>query len=278
MDTLTENRRDDEFAAAEIVLRRRRSHVLDRATLCIRPGEVVSLLGANGAGKSTFLSILAGELEADEARDGHAGVMLNGSALAALSAALQARTRSVLPQKPALSFDLDVGEVVAMGAYPFPGLSASEVDAAVRAALQRAGIEHLGSRRYLELSGGEQQRVQFARVLLQVLAQRRADPRGRYMLLDEPTASLDPLHQRTLLETLRQLAREEGVGILVIIHDVNLAALWSDRIALLVNGRILACDAPARVLTQENLDAVYGVDVHVMAHPLHPDKPLVVFG
>lgn len=144
MDTLTENRRDDEFAAAEIVLRRRRSHVLDRATLCIRPGEVVSLLGANGAGKSTFLSILAGELEADEARDGHAGVMLNGSALAALSAALQARTRSVLPQKPALSFDLDVGEVVAMGAYPFPGLSASEVDAAVRAALQRAGIEHLG--------------------------------------------------------------------------------------------------------------------------------------
>lgn len=278
MDTYMESGKGDEFAADEIVLRRRQGRVLDQATLCIRPGEVVSLLGANGAGKSTLLSILAGELKSDDDREGHVGVMLNGFALPMLSAARQARIRTVLPQKPALAFDLDVGEVVAMGAYPFPALSASDVEEAVHAALQRAGINHLAARRYLELSGGEQQRVQFARVLLQVLAQRRADPQGRYMLLDEPTASLDPLHQRSLLETLRQLARGERVGILVVIHDVNLAALWSDRIALLAKGKILACDAPAKVLTPQNLDAVYGVDVHVMAHPLHPDKPLVVFG
>src|SRR5690606_25427077 len=144
---------------------------------------------------------------------------------------------------------------------------AAQIDECVQSALGRAGVLHLAERRYLELSGGEQQRTQFARVLVQVLAQRRADPHGRYMLLDEPTSSLDPLHQRSLLATLRDLARHERVGVMLVIHDVNLAALWSDRIALLANGKIIACDAPAKVLTPKNLKAVYDVDVHVMAHP-----------
>ncbi|CAM5546944.1 heme ABC transporter ATP-binding protein [Eoetvoesiella caeni] len=264
--------------ASDISVYRRQRPVLRRTSLHIRAGEVVSLLGANGAGKSTFLSVLAAELKLDPALHGEDPVLLNGQNLSGLSPAQQARSRAVLPQKPGLAFDLQVSEVAAMGAYPFAALPASEVDGLVEQSLEKAGIPHLGQRRYLELSGGEQQRVQFARVLVQILAQRQSDPLGRYMLLDEPTASLDPLHQQGLLQTARSLARAERIGVLVILHDINLAACWSDRIALLSQGEILACDTPSRVLTQENLKQVYGVEVDIMPHPRRAGRPLVVFG
>lgn len=253
-----------------------RSHrqVLQQTSLHIHAGEVVSLLGANGAGKSTFLSVLAAELKLSTPE----AVLLNGQGLSTMSAVRQAQSRAVLPQKPGLAFDLLVSEVVAMGAYPFAGLSVCEVDELVAVSLARADILDLSPRRYLELSGGEQQRVQFARVVLQILAQRQSDPQGRYLLLDEPTASLDPLHQHGVLETVRDLAHTERIGVLVILHDINLAACWSDRVALLAHSTIVACGTPTQVLTRENLKQVYGVDVDVMPHPRRPDKPLVVFG
>jgi len=266
------------FSAFDIRVSRGRRPVLGGATLQVRPGEVVALLGANGAGKSTLLSVLAGELRGEAAVHGKRGVMLNGCDLAKLDVAAQARSRTVLPQKPSLAFDLDVTEVVAMGAYPFPGLSQDDIDILSRRVLDKADISHLAARRYLELSGGEQQRVQFARVMLQILAERQADPRGRYMLLDEPTASLDPQHQQLLLGVVRELALTGRIGVVLVIHDVNLAALWSDRIALLSDGVVVACDTPENVLTPESLRRVYGVAVHVMAHPRQPGKPLVVFG
>ena len=266
------------LGASNVSVCRRLRPVLQQTSLHIRAGEVVSLLGANGAGKSTFLSVLAAELKLDTALHAKDAVLLNGQNLSDLSAAQQAQSRAVLPQKPGLAFDLQVSEVVAMGAYPFAALPTHEVNELVALSLGKAGILHLGQRRYLELSGGEQQRVQFARVVVQVLAQRQSDPQGRYLLLDEPTASLDPLHQQDLLETVRDLAHVDRIGVLVILHDINLAACWSDRIALLWQGAILACDTPAQVLTQANLKQVYGVDVDVMPHPRRPGKPLVVFG
>ena len=266
------------FLATRLSVQRGRRDVLKQVSLQLRPGEVLSLLGANGAGKSTFLYAFAGEIKPQPALHGEYPVVLNGRALSGLDAAQQARSRTVLPQKPGLAFDLQVSEVVSMGAYPFPALSQDQVDALTQATLQHAGITHLAQRRYLELSGGEQQRVQFARVVLQILAERQDDPQGRYMLLDEPTASLDPLHQQTLLKTVSELARSERIGVLVILHDVNLAALWSDRIALLSQGTLLACGEPALVLTPDNLKTVYGVDVRIMPHPGRPGKPLVVFG
>lgn len=268
----------DDFRAVDTKLARRQRAVLDGASLVLHPGEVVSLLGANGAGKSTFLSVLAGELKLGAGPHAQGSVHLNAAPLSSMNPARQALSRAVLPQKPGLGFDLDVDEVVAMGAYPFKGLSSQTVQALSRAALVQIDIVHLAARRYLELSGGEQQRVQFARVLVQILAARQADPQGRYMLLDEPTASLDPLHQQTLLKTVKELARAERIGVLLVLHDVNLAGLWSDRIALLSEGKIFACGQPVKVLTPENLQRVYGVDVHVMAHPRQADKPLVVFG
>lgn len=263
--------------ANSITVERRHNIVLRQASISLAEGEVLSLLGANGAGKSTFLSVMASELKLDPSRHKPDAVTLNGVPLAQSSAAALARSRMVLPQRPGLGFDLDVRDVVGMGAYPFPELAVRDVEALVDRALDLADIAHLSQRRYLELSGGEQQRVQFARVVLQVLANRAADPKARFMLLDEPTASLDPLHQQTLLRTVVALSRQERVGVLVILHDVNLAARWSDRIALLAQSEIVACGSPASVLTEENLKQVYGVDVHVMPHPRHPERPLVVF-
>uniref|UniRef100_UPI003340332D heme ABC transporter ATP-binding protein n=1 Tax=Castellaniella defragrans TaxID=75697 RepID=UPI003340332D len=264
--------------ASNIWVRRRRRAILQGVSLALRPGSVCSLLGANGAGKSTLLSVLSAELEPDHAEAGDAAaVTLHGRPLASFSTASLARMRAVLPQKPGLAFDLSVSEVVSMGAYPFPALPDAQVAALAARALALADSADLASRRYLELSGGEQQRVQFARVVLQALAARDADLEARYMLLDEPTASLDPLHQQTLLQALVMLARAERMGILLILHDVNLAARWSDVIALLSDSRIVACGSPAEVLTAENIRRVYGVDSHVMRHPDHPERPLVVF-
>lgn len=263
--------------ATDVLVKRQRRTILHRVCLTLEPGQVLSLLGANGAGKSTLLSALAAELRLGTAGGDPGTVTLNGRRLASFTAAALARSRMVLPQKPGLAFDLDVRDVVGMGAYPFPELSPDVVEALTGRALDVADVAHLSARRYLELSGGEQQRVQFARVVLQALARRDADPEARFMLLDEPTASLDPRHQQTLLAALVDLARGECMGVLVILHDVNLAARWSDRIALLSDAEVVACGEPARVLTVENLRRVYGVETHVMPHPRRPDRPLVVF-
>src|SRR5690606_34952113 len=123
---------------------------------------------------------------------------------------------------------------------------------------------------------GEQQRVQFARTLVQLLAGR---PNGEYrvLFLDEPTASLDPRHQIALLRAVSALARDAGVAVLVVLHDVNLAAAWCDRLLLLSQGREVAQGAPAGVLTPANLQAVYGLPARVMGHPDMPGQPLVLF-
>src|SRR3546814_11351112 len=113
--------------------------------------------------------------------------------------------------------------------------------------------------------------------MLQVVANRGADPDARFMLLDEPTASLDPLHQPTLLRTVVELARRERVGVLIILHDVNLAARWSDCLALLSQTEIVAFARPALVFTEQTLNRVYGVDVHVIPHPLPAHRPPVGF-
>jgi len=265
------------FEACGLGVARGARSVLRDISLALAEGEVLCLLGANGAGKSSFLSALAGELAPQPSKHASAAIRLNGRALAELDAAAQARARAVLPQRPGLGFDLTVDEVVGMGAYPFAELAPREVDALARRALELAGMAGYAQRRYLELSGGEQQRVQFARVLLQALAGRDADPRARYILLDEPTSSLDPLHQQELLRAVAEVARAERIGALIILHDLNLAAAWADRIVLLADGAVLACGAPAEVLTAEHIRRAYGVEAEILPHPRRPRRPLVVF-
>ncbi|WP_249292923.1 ATP-binding cassette domain-containing protein [Achromobacter ruhlandii] len=236
----------------------------------VRPGEGGGGRGGNGAGKAALLGARSAGLGADGG-----SLTLDGRALGGMPPREQARKRAVLPQKPGLTFDLGVREVVAMGAYPFPELSPAEVDELARQALEWADVSHLDGRRYPQLSGGEQQRVQFARVLVQCRAA-RAQGEARYLLLDEPTASLDPKHQADLMRRAAQLANEGNTGVLVILHDMNLAARWCDRLLLLSGGQAVAQGTPAEVLTPANLFLAYGIQAQVMPHPLQADRLLVL--
>ncbi|TJZ73296.1 heme ABC transporter ATP-binding protein [Chitiniphilus eburneus] len=259
------------IAAERLHCKRGGRAVLHDVSLTLANGEVLGVLGANGAGKSSLLALLAGELAPDAGR-----VLLDGTPLAGLPTATLARRRAVLPQSPTLAFDLSVAEVVAMGAYPFPELTPGTVDELVARALALADVAHFIDRRYPRLSGGEQQRVQFARVLVQVLAAQQPGE-GRALLLDEPTASLDPRHQQALLQAAHELARNQGLAVLTVLHDVNLAARWCDRLLLLANGTTVACGAPADVLTPDILQTVYQIPAAVVPHPHAPARPLVLF-
>lgn len=264
-----------QLAAQNITVQQPRSQsiVLDNIALSIHAGEVVALLGANGAGKSTLSSCLAGDALQMSLVTGQ--VSLNGTNIHTLSSQELARQRAVLTQYPSLNFDLSVQEVIEMGAYPFPDLSTTETNKHIQKALEWIEIEHLHSRRYQELSGGEKQRVQFARILVQLFAQPTQAP--RYCLLDEPTSSLDPKNQQLLLNVLRRLATELSIGILVVLHDVNLAALHCDKLVLLANGQLIAQGEAAEVLTSDNLEAIYGLRGQTIPHPFVEGKVLVVW-
>lgn len=271
-----------------IAVQRGERQILSDIDLSLPAGQVIGVLGANGAGKSTLLAALAGELSPSTGR-----ITLNGRPLSAWPAAELARCRAVLPQSPSLQFDLPVATVIGMGAYPHarrtrtgaPRTDSRDTAQAAMAEDQRilqrvlalADVQDLYERRYCLLSGGEQQRVHLARVLYQLLLARQGHDEYRVLMLDEPTASLDPRHQLHLLSAVHALAHEENVAALVIVHDLNLAAGCCDRLLLLGQGRIAACGTPAQVLTPDTLRQVYGVEATVLPHPNQPGRPLVVF-
>ena len=271
-----------------IAVQRGERQILSDIDLSLPAGQVIGVLGANGAGKSTLLAALAGELSPSVG-----SVTLNGRLLSAWPAVELASCRAVLPQSPSLQFDLPVATVIGMGAYPHARHSrtgahptnrhdtAQAAMAEDQRILQRvlvlADVQDLYERRYRRLSGGEQQRVHLARVLYQLLLARHGNDEYRVLMLDEPTASLDPRHQLLLLSAVHTLAHEENVAALVIMHDLNLAAGCCDRLLLLGQGRVAACGTPAQVLTPDTLRQVYGVEATVLPHPNQPGRPLVVF-
>ena len=271
-----------------IAVQRGERQILSDIDLSLPAGQVIGVLGANGAGKSTLLAALAGELSPSAGR-----ITLNVRPLSAWPAAELASCRAVLPQSPSFQFDLPVATVIGMGAYPHarhtrtgaPRTDSRDTAQAAIAEDQRilqhvlalADVQDLYERRYRRLSGGEQQRVHLARVLYQLLLARQGHNEYRVLMLDEPTASLDPRHQLHLLSAVHTLAHEENVAALVIVHDLNLAAGCCDRLLLLGQGRVAACGTPAQVLTPDTLRQVYGVEATVLPHPNQPGRPLVVF-
>ncbi|MCK3849149.1 MULTISPECIES: heme ABC transporter ATP-binding protein [unclassified Pseudomonas] len=245
-------------------IRRGGKTVLSDVTLDLLPGEVLGVLGPNGAGKSTLLGALCGELSPDQGK-----IWLDQQELKSLGGAQRAQRLAVLPQTSTLDFAFRVEEVVGMGRLPHQTGRVRD-DQIVRAALHAADVGHLSGRSYLALSGGERQRVHLARVLAQLWP----GEAGQTLLLDEPTSMLDPLHQHTTLQAIRSFA-DKGAAVLVILHDLNLAARYCDRILLLEGGRPHALDRPATVLQPEPLKAVFGLDVLVQPHP-ERGHPLII--
>ena len=252
------------LSAHKLQIQRGRKTVLDEATLQLEAGEVLGVLGPNGAGKSTLLGALCGELAASAGE-----VLLDGKPLNDWARVERAQRLAVLPQVSTLDFAFRVEEVVGMGRLPYQSGRMRDEEI-IAAALAAADAGHLNGRSYLALSGGERQRVHLARVLAQLWPGQA----GQTLLLDEPTSMLDPLHQHTTLQAVREFA-DRGAAVLVILHDLNLAARYCDRILLLENGRPVALDTPEQVLRPEPLKAVFGLEVLVQPHP-ERGHPLII--
>ena len=245
--------------ARGLVLRRGGRALLRGVSLTLRPGQVTAVVGPNGAGKSTLLKLLAGDEAPQEGV-----VLVDGRPLPGWRPLELARRRAVMAQHASLSFPMNVAEVAALGRLPWHGHAESARDeAAVRAALARAGVAGLAQRAYATLSGGEQQRTQLARAL----AQLDGAPRPAALLLDEPTASLDVAHRLALLHRLRALAAD-GVAVLVILHELNEAAAAADAVLVLRDGEVAAQGSPATALAPAMLEAVYGLPFTALAEGL----------
>lgn len=228
--------------------------LLNQVSIELRAGQVLALLGPNGAGKSTLMSLLSGDVRPDRG-----SVRFIEREIGSWSLPELARRRSVLLQDNQLLFPFTVHQVVEMGRAPWRRTPLEDEDnEAIAEAIAAADIAHLGNRRVPSLSGGERARVAFARVMA---------GRTGVMMLDEPTAALDIGHQESVLSLARDRARA-GDAVLVVLHDLNLAAAYADQIALLRQGEIFAHGSPDDVFTAENISEVYGTPVEVIQHPM----------
>lgn len=231
--------------------------LVEAIDLDVKAGEIHALLGPNGSGKSTLLRLLSGDLKPQCGT-----ITLNGKPLSQLRPVEQARQRAVLMQHHALDFPFTASEVVALGRVSSSRKSATQERELIDAALQLTDASAFAQKRYTELSGGERARVQLARIYAQIW---EPLPTGhRFLLLDEPTAHLDLKHQHQCLRNLRQFIQND-VGALVVLHDLNLALAYADRVTLLSHGRVVHSGAPRAVLTAENIAKVYELDRAALA-------------
>jgi iron complex transport system ATP-binding protein len=235
--------------------------LLRDVSLRLHAGEVLVLVGPNGAGKSTLLGALIGDVV-----PAGGSVLWEGRPVEGIPARQRARMRAVLLQSNEVSFPFTVAEVVRMGRTPWRGHEREEDDErAVADALADTDVAHLAHRKTSQLSGGEKARAALARTLAQ------ATP---VLVLDEPTAALDIRHQERVLARARAHA-EAGGAALIVLHDLNLAAAYADRIAVLHDGRLRVCDVPERALEASLLSEVYGHRVRVI-RPFPDEAPLVI--
>ncbi len=233
--------------------------ILKPCSLDILPGEFTAVVGANGAGKSTLLRMLSGE---DSPTTGK--VFLNSQPISAFSSKKLSQLRAVLPQSTSINFPFTVEQVVEIGRYAHEG-SEQQNQQIISEILQRTGLTTFRERAYQTLSGGEQQRVQMGRVLAQLWQGNHPvhEPPPRYLLLDEPTASLDLAQQQKLLSLAKDSCRE-GVGVLAILHDLNLAMQYADRILFLKKGQTVAYGSVTEVVTQTIIEDTFSHPVRLL--------------
>lgn len=255
----------------ETTVSRSGRNILDRVSLEVRPGSLTVLIGPNGAGKSTALSLLSGELNPARGKASLDGIGLNHWHREALAC-----RRAVLSQRITLAFGFSVFDVVAMGRSPHTECSRVTNRRIVRAALAAVDMLHFAARGYQTLSGGEQQRVHLARVLAQIWPEEKGENAPCYLLLDEPVTGLDPAHQHALLSHARRRARQ-GYGVLAVLHDLNLASQYADRVAIMREGRIFHQGVPKDIFTRERIHAAFGVSSDISVHPRTHRPQLVMW-
>lgn len=248
-----------------------KSHpILQDISFEAKPGELVAILGANGAGKSTLIKILS-----QEHKPAKGGVWWKHQPVSKIPLKNMATERAVLTQNIHMSHDFPVKEVVLMGRYPhFKNHPQPEDWKAVENTALKTGTQPFMERAYASLSGGEKQRVQLARALVQLHDTKQQS--AKLLLLDEPLNNLDIRYQHSCLKLAKEFA-QQGHVVLLVIHDINLAAMYADKVLLLHQGKLEGFGAPAEILTEPNLNKCYEFSVKVENHPYH-HCPVVYFG
>ncbi len=243
--------------------------ILDNINIDFLPGEFNMILGPNGSGKSSFLRIFSGELPATEGT-----IFYGNKKISQIKKEELAKHRAVMSQQPELSFPLTVEEVVMMGRYPHfnfnPGKNDQDICDEV---ISRMELNSFKERNYLTLSGGEKQRVQYARVLAQVWE--KPEQGCRYLFLDEPLTSLDINYQQQFLKVAREFMGSDTV-LIAVMHDINLAVQYADRLFFLKEGSLAAQGCPASILTEELIKEVFNVETSIISNPV-TNTPLIIF-
>lgn len=239
--------------------------LLDDISFSANAGEFWAIVGANGAGKSTLIKVLSAELTATSG-----SVHFHERELKKYKLKELARKRAVLAQQNNITLSFTSQEIVLMGRYPFYDADPTQRDLAiVDMCLKKVGIGHLKSRLYPTLSGGEQQRVQLARALAQVW-----EIENGLLLLDEPTTGMDLLHQYETFQLAKELTRK-NFAVIAVIHDLNQALQYADRVLMLKGGRVHAIGAPEQVLTEQSIHEAFGLPVQIIQPELTP-YPVIV--
>ena len=244
--------------------------ILQDVSFSVAPGEMLVILGGNGAGKSTLLKAMCGDIYPQKGN-----ISIQGKNIAEWKHNELASFRAVLQQQTLLSMPFTVSEVVMMGRYPHFNGKEQEIDhSIVKSALKKTGVEHLADRNYLYLSGGEQQRVHLARVFAQVWNAPGFD--SRYLFMDEPINSLDIRHQHTALELARAFT-QGGNTVVAVLHDLNLAIQYADKILLLKKGKIVAHGAPDEVIKAEVISEAYDYPLSIFKSQQYQHPVVVPF-
>ena len=235
--------------------------IIENISLTINRGEIITILGPNGAGKSSFLKLISGDLKGSKGE-----IFFDESNLDEISIQDRSFMRSVMSQSQEIVYDFSVKEIIEMG-WIERGIStySGDFEEAVNRISLDCSVNDLLEQSFNTLSGGEKRRVHFARTLVQLWRPSGSDD-PRYMFLDEPTANLDILHEQKMMKLI-QKKRDEGIGILLILHDLNLAAKYSDKIAIFKNGHLISIGTPQEVLTEETLTDVYDVSMKIDENP-----------
>ncbi len=234
------------------------SQILNNVSAKLEPGKLTTILGPNGAGKSTLLAALCGQIKPSQG-----AVWLGGKLLGGYRHADLARFRAVMPQDNSVAFDYHVQDIVELGRYPHRLQPSIDEAAIVEAAMQATDIAHLAQRNFNTLSGGEKARTQLARVLAQIWekpSSRSTNHPERWLLLDEPTAALDLSHQHSVMRTVKAWAAQSGVGVVAILHDINLALRYADLALIMQFGTLVGYGKASELLTPQLVAKVWGVD------------------